>query len=131
MRLLGSLIACVFPFIFGTLAGIERPAFWLVALLITCYGLANGIFTIVRSLLVPELLSRHAYGALNGLLTVPTMIARAVGPLAAASLWMINKSYQVVLVSVCLTAILFACAFWSASWVSRNKESINRPLTES
>ena len=129
MRILGSTVACVFPFIFGTLAGIERPDFWLVALLVTCYGLSNGIFTIVRSLIVPELLSRHAYGALNGLLTVPSMIARAVGPLAAASLWTINNSYQVVLISVCLTAILFACAFWSATWASRHQSDPAHPLT--
>jgi len=119
MRILGSVVACAFPFIFGILASVELPAFWLVALLIGCYGLANGIFTIVRSLVVPEMLSRHAYGALNGLLTIPTMIARAVGPVAAASLWMLGESYHVVLIAVCGTAILFAFAFWAASWVSR------------
>jgi predicted MFS family arabinose efflux permease len=119
MRLLGSVVACVFPFVFGVLESIELPAFWLVAVLIGCYGLANGIFTIVRGLVVPEMLSRHAYGALNGLLTIPTMIARAVGPVAAASLWMLSQSYHVVLVAVCGTAILFALAFWAASWVSR------------
>jgi hypothetical protein len=113
----------VFPFVFGILASIEMPAFWLVALLIGCYGLANGIFTIVRSLVVPEMLSRHAYGALNGLLTIPTMVARAVGPVAAASLWMLGESYHVVLIAVCGTAILFAFAFWAASWVSRVREA--------
>ena len=119
MRLLGSVVACVFPFVFGILASIELPAFWFVALLIGGYGLANGIFTIVRSLVVPEMLSRHAYGALNGLLTIPTMVARAVGPVAAAGLWMLGESYQIVLMAVCGTAILFALAFWAASWVSR------------
>lgn len=121
MRWLGSIVACVFPFIFGALAHIESPSFWFIALLIACYGGANGIFTIVRSMVVPEMLSRHAYGALNGLLTVPTMIARAIGPVAAASLWMLYQSYHVVLVVVTITAILFALAFWSASWVSRPK----------
>lgn len=121
MRLLGSVVACVFPFVFGVLAGTELPSFWLVALLISCYGLANGILTIVRSLVVPEMLSHHAYGALNGLLTVPTMIARAIGPIAAASLWMLDESYHVVLIAVCGTAIVFALAFWAASWVSLSR----------
>ena len=47
------------------------------------------------------------------------MVARAVGPVAAAGLWMLGESYQIVLMAVCGTAILFALAFWAASWVSR------------
>jgi predicted MFS family arabinose efflux permease len=125
MRLLGSIVACVFPFIFGALAAIDKPGFWLVAGLVACYGGANGIFTIVRSMVVPEMLSRHAYGALNGLLTIPTMIARAVGPFAAASIWMLQQSYQIVLIFVCITAILFALAFWAASWVSSRNASLS------
>jgi len=38
-------------------------------------------------------------------------------------LWMLGESYHVVLIAVCGTAILFALAFWAASWVSRVREA--------
>jgi len=119
MRVVGSIVSCVFPFVFGCLAIMATKNMWWFTLLIACYGLCNGIFTIVRGLVVPEMLSPHAYGSINGLLTIPTMLARAIGPAVAASIWMIDGSYQPVLFSVCLVSILFTCSFWMASHLSR------------
>ena len=79
MRAIGSVVISVFPFVFFLLAQ-PSPAFGLVAVLIAAYGLANGIFTIVRGLVVPEMISRHAYGAINGLLIIPMALGRAVAP---------------------------------------------------
>jgi predicted MFS family arabinose efflux permease len=120
MRVVGSVVACAFPFVFGCLAFVITKNIWWFTALIACYGLCNGIFTIVRGLVVPEMLSPHAYGSINGLLTIPTMLARAIGPAVAASIWMINGSYQPVLFGVCLVAILFTCSFWMASRLSRS-----------
>jgi predicted MFS family arabinose efflux permease len=114
MRVVGSVVACAFPFVFGCLAFMSTKNIWWLTVLIACYGLCNGIFTIVRGLVVPEMLSPHAYGSINGLLTIPTMLARAIGPVVAASIWMINGSYQPVLLSVCLVSVLFTCSFWMA-----------------
>jgi predicted MFS family arabinose efflux permease len=49
------------------------------------YGLSNGILTIVRGT-VPQLLfgARH-YGAISGALSGPSLLAKAAGPLAIAS----------------------------------------------
>jgi len=124
MRLVGSVMACFFPFVFAALALLSTHNVWWYAALIAMYGLSNGIFTIVRGLVVPEMLTRYAYGAINGLLTIPTMLARALGPAAAAAIWMIHESYQPVLTAVCSTSILFAVAFWSASWLSRSKSQL-------
>jgi predicted MFS family arabinose efflux permease len=126
MRWVGSVMACFFPFVFAALALLSTHNVIWYAALIALYGLSNGIFTIVRGLVVPEMLTRHAYGAINGLLTIPTMLARALGPAAAAAIWMIQKSYEPVLIVVCFTSILFALAFWSASWLSRSKTAVQR-----
>ena len=71
---------------------------------------------------MPEMVSRQAYGAINGLITIPMMIARAVGPGVAASLWMLHQSYQDVLMLVILVSLTFAIAFWSAAWISRTRK---------
>jgi len=120
MRTLGSIILSVFPFVFATFL-LDSLSFQLVAALFGIYGLANGIFTIVRAQVVPEMLSAHAYGALNGLITVPTIIARAIGPMVAAWLWAIDASYDIVFVFQVCTAVLLAALFWAATLVSRRK----------
>ncbi len=117
IRLIGSIFALFFPLIFIAMFYLKTSNFYFLLFLVGCYGLSNGIFTIVRSLVVPEMLSRNAYGAINGLLTIPTMIARAVGPGVAASLWMIHQSYQDVLILVIVVSTIFMIAFWTASWI--------------
>jgi hypothetical protein len=43
----------------------------MIAAIAAFYGGANGIITIVRGLMVPEMISRDAYGAINGALLAP------------------------------------------------------------
>ncbi len=121
MRLLGSIVISVFPLVFALLAQ-PSPNFWMVATIFTVYGLCNGIFTIVRSLVAPEMLSQHAYGALNGLLVIPMTIARAVAPLAAAWLWATDRSYHLVLVALIWSSVLLLATFWTAGWVSWSRQ---------
>ena len=84
------------------------------------YGMANGIFTIVRSFVVPEMLSPHAYGALNGLITIAATIARAIAPLAAAWLWTIGDSYSLVMWAILGSSLLLAAGFGCAAWRTRH-----------
>lgn len=123
MRTLGSVMLSIFPFVFSCFL-LNSLSFQLVAALFGIYGLANGVFTIVRSQVVPEMLSAHAYGALNGLITVPTIIARAIGPVVAAWLWAIDQSYDIVLVAQVGAAVLLAVLFWSANLVSRKRPMV-------
>jgi MFS family permease len=58
-----------------------------LGLVATLYGAGNGIMTIVRGIAVSDLIGRTHYGALNGALTVPTTVAKALAPVAAAALW--------------------------------------------
>lgn len=126
MRVLGSVLVGMFPFVFSLLLT-DTESYWLLASVFGVYGLTNGIFTIVRSQVVPEMLSQHAYGALNGLLTIPVTIARAVGPVAAAWLWAIDQSYHIVIEAIVWCSILLAISFWSADRVSRKRARLKIP----
>ena len=117
MRLLGSIMVLVFPLAFAALLP-TSPTMIIVATVFIAYGLSNGILTIVRSFVVPEMLTPHAYGALNGVLIIPATIARALAPLIAASLWATEQSYQPVLWALILGSVAMVVTFWWASYIS-------------
>ena len=79
------------------------------------YGAANGVMTIVRGLAVPEMVTKEAYGELNGILAVPGAIARALAPVAAAALWSAAGSYDAVLIAILAMAVVAAASFWTAA----------------
>jgi len=57
------------------------PAYALFALL---YGTGNGVMTIVRGALPAELFGRANYGAVNGAMATPVLVAKAAGPTVAS-----------------------------------------------
>lgn len=95
------------------------PSVITAAVIIVIYGTANGVFTIVRGLAVPDMLSREAYGALNGLLAAPSVVARALAPTAAAMLWAADGSYRLVVPSMLAGALVLAAGFTLAAILSR------------
>ncbi|MFO7746897.1 MAG: hypothetical protein R6V42_03710 [Orrella sp.] len=99
------------------------PSFWLVAAVFAVYGLTNGIFTIVRGFVVPEMLSPHAYGALNGIITIAATVARAVTPLIAALIWSIDQSYQPVMIAIFVASLFLTASFWMAAWRSQRRKT--------
>jgi hypothetical protein len=68
--------------------------------------------TIVRGLVVPEMLTREAYGAINGALALPMMVAKATAPLGAALLWAAWDSYLPVLIALLIGSLVLVLAFW-------------------
>ncbi|MFV3130343.1 MFS transporter [Niveispirillum sp. KHB5.9] len=76
------------------------------------YGAANGILTIVRGAAVPEMLTRRAYGAINGLLTTPIGIVRALAPFLAALIHEATGGYGGVLAAFIIMAALMTLVFW-------------------
>ncbi|MEK8034711.1 MFS transporter [Ideonella sp. DXS29W] len=67
-------------------AGAQWAPLVLFALL---YGCGNGVMTIVRGAIPAELYGREHYGAVNGAMATPVLLAKAAGPLAAAmALWL-------------------------------------------
>jgi MFS family permease len=85
------------------------------------YGAANGVMTIVRGLAVPEMLTHEAYGAINGVLAAPGLVARALAPAGAALLWSATHSYDAVLIAAIIGAALAAVSFWFAVAITRGK----------
>jgi len=88
----------------------------LMAAFALVYGAANGIMTIVRGAAVPEMLTRRAYGAVNGLMAVPTLAVRALAPTLVALLWTATGSYAAVVVAAVLTCLAVVVSFAAAAW---------------
>lgn len=61
------------------------------------YGASNGVMTIVRAVMPAELFGRESYGAINGALSAPVILSRAVAPIAASLLWSASGNYGAVL----------------------------------
>ncbi len=74
---------------------------WLIIGFAALYGAANGMLTIVKALLPPELFGREDYGAIQGMIAMPVRIAMAGAPFAFGALWAWRGSYDAVL-GLCL-----------------------------
>ncbi|UOK71355.1 MFS transporter [Ancylobacter polymorphus] len=122
VRVIGSLTVAVFPVALVAL-DVLPPSFLLIALVALFYGAANGITTIVRGLSVPEMLTREAYGAVNGAMSAPSTVSRAVAPLAGALIWSASGSYDAVLACIILLTVIVAVGFWLAAFLSRRASS--------
>jgi len=85
-REIGLAVTVLLPAALLILLCLPHTLLWL-GLVATLYGAGNGIMTIVRGIAVSDLIGRTHYGALNGALTVPTTVAKALAPVAAAALW--------------------------------------------
>lgn len=89
------------------------------------YGAANGILTIVRGAAVPEMLTRRAYGAINGLLTTPIGVVRALAPSFAALVYDLTGGYGGVLVGFIIMAAAMTLVFFA---VARAQPPVEPPL---
>ncbi|MDE1569136.1 MFS transporter [Aquabacter sp. P-9] len=117
VRLIGCAVVLAFPLALLLLEA-GPPTFVLVAGVAALYGGANGIMTIVRGLAVPEMVTREAYGAVNGVLAAPATVSRALAPVGAAALWAWSGSYDAVLLAAIGGALLLVAGFWAAALLS-------------
>jgi MFS family permease len=74
---------------------------WLILAFAALYGASNGMLTIVRALLPPELFGREDYGAIQGMIAMPVRITMAIAPFAFGALWAWWGSYDAV-IALCL-----------------------------
>lgn len=122
VRVIGSVVVLAFPL--ASLALQMLPvSFGLAALVMMLYGAGNGIMTIVRGMSVPEMLTLDAYGAINGALAAPAIIARALAPVGAAILWAMTGSYDSVLWIVIAGSVALTVGFWIAAFFARSPEA--------
>jgi predicted MFS family arabinose efflux permease len=84
---------------------------WLILVFAALYGAANGMLTIVRALLPPELFGREDYGAIQGMIAMPVRITMAGAPFAFGALWAWQGSYDAVLISCAVMALCSLAAF--------------------
>lgn len=98
-----------------------------LALFALIYGGANGIMTIVRGLAIPEMLSRQAYGAINGAISVPSNAAKALAPVGAALLWSASGSYDSLLLAAGAAALVVVASFATAAWYSARSNPKQQP----
>lgn len=110
----GRIVMLIFPIPFLLLILLPASTAALICAVLL-YGGMNGMITIIRGTAVPDLLWKEGYGAINGLLALPSNIAKAVGPIGAALIWSSYGNYFAVLWTVFAVAILSALSFWIAS----------------
>ncbi len=103
------------------LAGADVVSLFAFAIL---YGASNGMMTIVRGTIVPEIMGPRGYATINGALAFPANIARAVAPVAAAIVWGLGGYAAVLWVLLCVCN-LAAIAFWMVSSRSKSAENID------
>lgn len=97
---------------------------WLPYLFVIIYGAGLGLITIARATSPPEFFGVQRYGAVNGLLSAPATIARALGPVAAAAVLTAFHDYTVVLVVLIAVAAGGAACYWSAALLQRRRVKV-------
>ncbi len=78
-------------------------------LFVLCYGMGNGMMTIVKGTAIAEYVSREHVASLNGALGVPQALARAAAPLALGLLWSPATGYRDglwLLLGMCVVSVL-------------------------
>ncbi|HJQ56210.1 MAG TPA: MFS transporter [Vineibacter sp.] len=114
-RLIGTACFALYPLAIMLL--LLPASGWSLVAFAVVYGLPNGIVTIVRGVIVPELFGPAAYGAISGALATPSILARAAGPLVVAMIWAAAGGYGAVIWAL-LALTLIAVGFWIAAvWV--------------
>jgi predicted MFS family arabinose efflux permease len=120
IRRIGSVVVLGFPIAFVVFA-LAPPSLGAVIVVAALYGASNGVLTIVRGLAVPEMLTTADYGAINGAMNAPAMIAKALAPLGAAALWSMTQSYAIVLSAIIAGSLVLTFGFWFAAWLSSSR----------
>jgi MFS family permease len=109
------LAAAAQPIAILALMGVEHW-WWLAGVYVVLYGASGGILTIVRGTVPAELFGREGYGAVAGALVSPGIVARAIGPYAAAWLWQAaGGDYRLVQIVMVVCGVLAALAFVGAA----------------
>jgi len=99
---IGSLAMWLLPVSLGLLA-LAVPQLAMMAAFALLYGMGNGVMTIVRGAAPVELYGRERYGAINGAMATPVLIAKAAGPILASLVLTATASAPRLL--LCLAAL--------------------------
>jgi MFS family permease len=107
---------------FGLLPFIPAGS-WLIMLFAAFYGASNGMMTIVRALLPPELFGRENYGLIQGMISLPVRVAMAATPFAFGLIWAWWGTYEAVMALCFLMAFGSLVAFMLNLAAAKSSES--------
>lgn len=108
--IVGIVITIAFPASVGILMCAGTSTILLI-LFAVIYGGANGMMTILRGTIVQDAMWTEGYGAVSGLLSMPSNIAKGIAPISAAAIWAIGDNYLPVEWTVLLVSLVSAVAF--------------------
>lgn len=122
LHLANRLIPCLLPL--GLTALIAAPLLggaqvWLVLLFVLLYGLGNGMLTIVKGTAIAQYVSRQHVASLNGVLGLPSALARAGAPLLLGVLWTPQTGYTNALWFLLVLSLVGVVALWLAQRYAR------------
>ncbi|WP_446686731.1 hypothetical protein [Paraburkholderia dipogonis] len=83
--------------------------------------------TILRGTIVQHILWTEGYGAVSGLLSMPSNIAKGIAPISAAAIWTMTGNYLPVEWEGLGVSLVSACAF---RFVVRSTADASRKVAE-
>jgi len=86
----------------------------LLVVFVLFQGAGFGVASIVRPLLIAELLGRRKFGTIAGLLAVPFLVALALAPSVAGYIWTLGGYDALIAITVCVS-ISGGCALLVAA----------------
>jgi len=109
-RLVGTVVFVLLPLSLLVLM-FSDDSLWLCATFAALYGISNGVMTIVRGTLPVELFGAAHYGAINGTIATPVLIAKASSPIIASLAFSAFAGYDFMLIGIVGLAIVAALTF--------------------
>jgi hypothetical protein len=109
-REIGTAVVILLPASVLALLSLPHEPVWL-GLSAALYGAGNGVMTIARGTAVADLIGRTHYGAVNGALTLPTMVAKAMAPVVTAVIWSATGDPSLMLWALLGSALVGAVGF--------------------
>lgn len=121
-KIVGLIITSAFPVsvVILLVAGTSPIALILFAVI---YGGANGMMTILRGTIVQDVMWTEGYGAVSGLLSAPSNIAKGVAPISAALIWTVGQNYLLVEWTVLVVSLISTTAFCMVAFLVRHRSS--------
>ncbi len=109
-RAVGAVVFALLPLSLLILLA-SGDSLWLCAAFALLYGISIGVMTIVRGTIPAELFGTAHYGAINGAIATPVLIAKASSPLIASLMFSTYGNYSMMLGGVLAMALLAALTF--------------------
>lgn len=120
--MVGLVVTIAFPISVLLLLFAGRSLIFLLVFALI-YGGANGMMTIIRGTIIQDVMWTDGYGAVSGMLSMPSNIAKGIAPISAAAIWSISTNYAPVEWTIFCVSLLSAAAFVIAMRLSRTKKT--------